>query len=376
MPRAKSGAMNPSNRTLIRQAALLTVGLWVATAGLFMLPALLSDFQVPISMTLGVVTTVLLGIPVSGFVLLSAMRFRDAPAWTRYGLTGATAMIVAAAITLIDAYKGAWLMRVFNPEMMPERVMFRAVVNFAGWAPLFALIAALYLILIHNAQMAAQAREMAETREAANRAALAAADAERMATSARLETLRYQLNPHFLFNTLNAISSAVVTGRADAAEAMLGKLCDFLRTTLTTPKSGMVAIEEELQTLSDYLAIEASRLGDRLRVEMHCPPDLREVPVPALLLQPLVENSIKHGVGSTSRTVVVTVDVAQIGEQIRICVSDDAGGGGLSLMPPGTGLGLANVRERLAAIYGDAASLDAAPTGNGFRACITFPAES
>jgi len=364
--------MDPAKRTLIRQAALLTVGLWVATAGLFMLPALLSDFHVPVSMTAGVVSTVLLGIPVSGIILWSAIRFRDAPAWKRYGVTGAIAMAVAASITLIDAYKGAWLMRVLDPGMMPERVMLRAVANFAGWAPLFALIAALYLILIHNAQMAAQAREMAETREAANRAALAAADAERMATAARLETLRYQLNPHFLFNTLNAISSAVVIGRAEAAEAMLGKLCDFLRTTLTTPKTGMVAIEDELQTLADYLAIEASRLGDRLQVEMHCPPELRDVPVPALLLQPLVENSIKHGVGSTSRPVVVTVDVARTDDRVRICVSDDAGGG-LPPVEPGTGLGLANVRERLAALYGDAASLDAARVEGGFRASVTFP---
>lgn len=366
--------MHPANRTLIRQAALLTVGLWIATAGLFMLPALLSDFPLSASMVAGVGTTVLIGIPISAIVLWSAMRFRDAPAWTRYGVTGAIAILVAAAITLIDAYKGAWLMRLLNPEMGPDRIMLHALANFAGWAPLFALIAAIYLILIHNAQMAAQARETAEAREAANRAALAAADAERMATSARLETLRYQLNPHFLFNTLNAISSAVVTGRADAAEAMLGKLCDFLRTTLTTPKSGMVAIEDELQTLSDYLAIEASRLGDRLRVEMHCPPDLREVPVPALLLQPLVENSIKHGVGSTSRPVAVMVDVARADERIRICVSDDAGGSGRASAAPGTGLGLANVRERLAATYGDRASLDAAPTDDGFRSCILLPA--
>jgi len=365
--------MRSNHRTLARQAALLTIGLWVATAGLFLLPPMLLGDPMPSSMLAGVGSTVALGIPISAIVFWGALKFRDAPPWRRYGMTGAIAMVVAGVVTMFDAYKGAWLMRLLDPGMAPERVMFRALANLAGWAPLFALIAAIYLILIHNEQLAAHAREVAAAREAANRAALAAAEAERAATSARLETLRYQLNPHFLFNTLNAISSSVVTGRSDAAEAMLGKLSDFLRTTLTAPASGMVAIESELQTLADYLAIESARLGDRLNVEMHCPPDLREVPVPALLLQPLVENAIKHGVGSTSRPVAVSVDVARVVDGVRICVTDDAGGAARAPAAAGTGLGLANVRERLSAIYGPVALLDAAPTDSGFRACLRFP---
>ncbi|MGB3845243.1 MAG: histidine kinase [Sphingopyxis sp.] len=365
--------MHGSHRTLSQQAAFLTIGLWIATAGLFLLPALLLDDPVSASMLAGVGSTVALGIPVSALIFWSALRFRDAAPWRRYGLTGLVAIAVAGVMTLVDAYKSAWLMRLLDPAMASERVMFRALANLAGWAPLFALIAAIYLILIHNEQLAVRAREVAEAREAASKAALATAEAERAATSARLETLRYQLNPHFLFNTLNAISSAVVTGRADAAEAMLGKLSDFLRTTLTAPATGMVAIDDELQTLADYLAIEGARLGDRLNVEMHCPPELRDIGVPALLLQPLVENAIKHGVGSTSRPVAVSIDVAQTGDTIRICVTDDAAGHGMAPDAPGTGLGLVNVRERLAAIYGAEASLDAAPTGDGFRACIRFP---
>lgn len=366
--------MPPTDRTLVRQAALLTLGLWLATGGLFMLPALLSDVRVYASMIAGIWSTILLGIPMSALILLIALKLRDAPGSARYGFTIAIALMMAVATTYLDAHKSAYLMQWLNPEMPAEPVAFRVMVGFVLWIPLFALIAALYLILIHNAQLAAQAREMIQAREEASRAALAAADAARMATAARLETLRYQLNPHFLFNTLNAISSAVVTGRADAAEAMLAKLCDFLRATLSAPKSGMVAIEDELQTLSDYLAIERSRLGERLRVEMLCPSDLRDVQVPALLLQPLVENAVKHGVGSTSRAVQVTVEVRREEALVHICVSDDAGGAGVAT--PGTGLGLANVRERLAAVYGTAASLDARRVAGGFRACIRFPAEA
>ncbi|MBY8825299.1 sensor histidine kinase [Sphingomonas colocasiae] len=365
--------MGTSRQILARQAALLTIGLWLATAALFLLPSMLLGVPMSASMLAGVGSTVALGIPVSALIYRVAMRFRDAaPSW-RYGVTGAVALAVAIGVTLIDAYKSAWLMHLLNPEMGPERVMFRALGSLAGWVPLFALIAALYLILIHNEQLAARAREVAAAREAASRAALAAAEAERATTAARLEMLRYQLNPHFLFNTLNAISSSVVTGRADAAESMLGKLSDFLRTTLTAPASGMVAIEDELQTLADYLAIEGARLGERLNVEMNCPPELRDVPIPALLLQPLVENAIKHGVGSTSRPVVLLVDVSRDAGHVRICVADDAGGNGRASGVPGTGLGHANVRERLAAIYGAAAALDAAPTEAGYRACVRWP---
>ncbi|RHW18851.1 hypothetical protein D1610_01505 [Sphingomonas gilva] len=368
--------MDGLDRTIRRQAITLTIGLWVANAGLFMLPALLSDFPMPAPMIVGIVTTVALGIPISAIVFRAAWRLRDAVPWRRYGATLLVAQAMAALIALIDAFKGAWLMHWFDPAFGVEDPGFRAIANFAGWAPLFALIAAMYLILIHNAQLSARARELADAREAASGAALAAAEAESAATAARLETLRYQLNPHFLFNTLNAISSAVVTGRADVAEAMLGKLSDFLRGTLTAPKNGMVTIEDELQTLSDYLEIEAARLGERLRVEMHCPPHLREVPLPGFLLQPLVENAIKHGVGATSRTVSVRIDVAEAEDAVRLCIADDAGAAPADADKAGTGVGLANVRARLAAIYGDAAQLDAGHRDGGFVACVTVPRET
>ncbi|PTQ12144.1 histidine kinase [Sphingomonas oleivorans] len=366
--------MDELDRTIRRQAIALTIGLWLATAGLFMLPALLSDYPFSASMVAGVGSTTVIGIFISAILFRVAWRLRETPLWRRYGATAMAAVGMAGLTTIMDAYKSQWLMRWLNPELGAENPVFRAIANFVGWVPLFALIAAIYLILIHNAQMAARARELADAREAANRAALAAAAAEGAATSARLEALRYQLNPHFLFNTLNAISSAVITGRADAAEAMLAKLCDFLRATLASAKTGLVAIEDELQTVSDYLEIEAARLGDRLKVEMQCPMALRETPVPAFLLQPLVENAIKHGVGATSRTVTLRIDVASIDAAVRICVRDDAGSacaGGAK----GTGLGLANVRARLDAVYGARARLDATPSDDGFAACITLPAK-
>jgi LytS/YehU family sensor histidine kinase len=198
-------------------------------------------------------------------------------------------------------------------------------------------------------------------------------EAQNMATAARLAALRYQLNPHFLFNTLNAVSSAVVNHRIEEAETMLSRLADFLRVTLAADPQAMIPLEDELETLQAYLAIEGERFRDRLGVRFVCPDRLLQALVPSFLLQPLVENSIKHGVSRTTRTVTLRVEAMQDGDDLVVIVEDDGGGRATERPAPGSGVGLENVRQRLEVLYGSRGALQATPRERGYLAMIRLP---
>jgi hypothetical protein len=357
---------------LDRQAWGISMIAWTVFGTLMLMPSVLLAQPYPPSVWINVATSIFTVVPLSILLFAIAQRALRWPALQRYLLFGVMLVALGGAASVIDAAKGRMLMDLLEPGSTDMPVLHRALRSAVGFITEFAIILSLHLVLLHVREGKARAIELAAAREEANRAALAAAAAESAAASARLEALRYQLNPHFLFNTLNAISSSVVTGRPEAAEATLARLCDFLRATLSTSKSGMVPVEDELQTIADYLAIEKARLGDRLRIEFDCPLSLREAAIPSFLLQPLVENAIKHGVGATSLPVSLRIEVSARDERLKICVQDDAASSHIAAIK-GTGLGLANVRARLAAVFGDSAFLDAAPTASGFRACITLP---
>lgn len=182
--------------------------------------------------------------------------------------------------------------------------------------------------------------------------------------------MRLQLNPHFLFNTLNAISSLIVTGRNRQGEAMLSKLCDFLRTALAADESGTTTLGEELDVIQTYLGIEAIRFGDRLTINFECPEELMEARVPNFILQPLVENAIKHAVAPTSKPVVIRVAARKEELHLILSVSDNGAGPGKT---QGTGVGLANTRRRLEVVYGGDARLETMVHDGGFIAIIRIP---
>jgi hypothetical protein len=197
--------------------------------------------------------------------------------------------------------------------------------------------------------------------------------AEELAREARLRALRFQLEPHFLFNTLNAASTLVVEGQNAAATRMLARLSDFLRLTLDAGETPEISVDEEFEFVRRYLDIERVRFGDRLDATIEASPAASRALVPVLLLQPLVENAVRHGVlqreggGSVSVTAVETDGV------LRISVVDD--GPGLRGDPGDRlGVGLANTAARLAELYGTQArlSLDPSPEG-GFVATVEMP---
>jgi two-component system, LytTR family, sensor kinase len=172
------------------------------------------------------------------------------------------------------------------------------------------------------------------------------------AHGAQLKMLRYQLNPHFLFNTLNSISTLVLVKDAVRANAMLERLSKFLRATLAEDPGQTVSIAQDMETLQLYLDIERMRFQDRLRVICEVDPGAASTRVPALLLQPLVENAIKYAVAPSEDGATITVRAERIGQRIRLTVADTGPGMPTSALMQ-RGVGIANTRERLTQLYGD-----------------------
>ena len=203
---------------------------------------------------------------------------------------------------------------------------------------------------------------------------------EHQASSAQLAMLRYQLNPHFLFNTLNSISTLVLLRQTERANAMLSRLSSFLRYTLVNEPSGMVTMAQEVETLKLYLEIEKMRFEDRLRPRFEIDPSVERARLPSLLLQPLVENAIKYAVTPQEEGAEIAVEGKRVIDRVLITVSDTGSGVDLGQFHANsTGVGLANIRDRLAQAYGDnhrfeTQSVAAGPdTPGGFRVLIEIP---
>jgi len=208
------------------------------------------------------------------------------------------------------------------------------------------------------------------------------AEAETSAHIAQVRALRYQVNPHFLFNTLNSLSALVMSGRADRAEEMLMALSRFFRTSLSLDPSADVTLAEEIGLQQLYLEIEKVRFPDRLRVVIDVPDDLGATHVPALILQPLVENAIKYGVSATRDPMLLTISARRLdGGRMQIDVTNQlaAAGATVPAVAPtheGIGLGLANVCQRLEAHYGDRADCRFGPIAGGYQVSLAIPIDS
>jgi len=177
---------------------------------------------------------------------------------------------------------------------------------------------------------------------------------EHQASSAQLAMLRYQLNPHFLFNTLNSISTLVLLKDTERANLMLSRLSSFLRYTLVNEPTGTVTFAQEVETLKLYLEIEKMRFEDRLQPRFEIDPQVEKARLPSLLLQPLVENAIKYAVTPQEEGADIAIEGRRVIDRLLITVSDS--GPGLEAKPnraTSTGVGLANIRDRLAQAYGD-----------------------
>jgi type II secretory pathway pseudopilin PulG len=341
-------------------AIVLTVALWLFTLLMF-LPVIVERHPgagfVSIALdssTIGV--SMLLAMPVF-------LVFRKTLDWP----SGARALILVAAVIftavfnrIFDILWTGWVTQNLEASWaaMPQTIE-RSYDATLKYILVFSVNLALFQLSFSRRRERRQERQLVDARSAAQQAQLAA--------------LRYQLNPHFLFNTLNSISALIVTKRNEDAEQMTDKLSSFLRNSLTTDPAELVPLEEELALIEEYLDIEGVRFGDRLNVVIACDPDAGEALVPGFLVQPLVENAIKHGVAPSREPVNISVSATVEEGDLCIRVENDSVPGGNQIQSARSGVGLVNVKRRLEAVYGKSASLTAERTERGYTATICIP---
>ena len=198
------------------------------------------------------------------------------------------------------------------------------------------------------------------------------------AARAQSAALRLQLNPHFLFNTMNSISSLIAVDRSAEAEEMIASLCDFLRGSLNSDPMEDVPLSQEIDAVDAYLSIEATRFGERLEIEIDVAPDMVGAAVPNFILQPFVENAIKHGVSLVKGPAHVEVTAAREDKELVLTVTNNAdpeAQKAADRLPPRnrTSIGISNTRERLRNRYGDRAKLVTGPVDGAYRAVIRLP---
>jgi two-component system, LytTR family, sensor kinase len=294
--------------------------------------------------------------------LLMASLFRRLiamkPIWTLI-LSLAVVILASGIFSIIETWSVSTFLK---PDLKPAGVAYLGaiLVDFAllaAWAALYYGIN--YFLLLED--------------EIKQRETL-----ESQASTAQLAMLRYQLNPHFLFNTLNSISTLVLLKQTERANAMLARLSSFLRYTLANEPTAKVTLAQEVETLKLYLEIEKMRFEDRLRPHFKVQPETIGARLPSLLLQPLIENAIKYAVTPSEDGADIWITATREGQAVRLEVADNGDGDGAALAAgPSTGVGLANIRDRLTQAYGAAHGFSTRQNEKGgFSVILEIPYET
>jgi sensor histidine kinase YesM len=308
------------------------------------------------------VHTLLLTATGYSLTLLMASLFRRlirmSPVWTLV-FSFAAVVLASGAFSVIETWSVATFLK---PQFRPAGVEYLGalLLDFsllAAWTALYYGIN--YFLLLEN--------------EIRQREKL-----EGQASTAQLAMLRYQLNPHFLFNTLNSISTLVLLKQTERANAMLARLSSFLRYTLANEPTAKVTLAQEVETLKLYLEIEKMRFEDRLRPHFRIESETIGARLPSLLLQPLIENAIKYAVTPAENGADIWITATREGQAVRIEVADNGSGEGTDIAAsPSTGVGLANIRDRLSQAYGGAHRFETRKNERGgFSVILEIPYET
>lgn len=268
----------------------------------------------------------------------------------------------AAIMSVGWAYLGTGLARLVESQSpaaaLPDQYQAHVPGVMAGGALLYLLAVSLHYTLLAV--------------DATRRAEQHSIELAMLAREAELKALKAQVHPHFLFNSLNSISALVVADPPRAREMCI-LLSEFFRSSLALGESTSVSLDEELAVARTYLAIERLRLGARLCVEEAVEEATKACRLPPLLLQPLVENAVRHGIATRAEGGVLRIEARLAGERLWLSVENPFDPD--SPARPGVGLGLSNVRRRLQSCYGDEARLDAERSEQRFRVALSIPAE-
>jgi hypothetical protein len=292
-------------------------------------------------------------ITMSWIIIRLVSHYRDTSFATRCILVCAIAPVVATLHDFTSYF--AFQVGMDKPSPMELGQTLRLILN---WTGLYLGWSALFLAMQYSAEVIDRERQLSELRE--------------QAYGAQMRALRYQINPHFLFNTLNALATLIEEREVGPAERMVLSLSAFLRSTLALDPMQDITLGEELDIQARYLDIERERFSDRLTVELDVPEELLRAKVPSLILQPLIENAVRHGVGAIDGKVRIRIAADVDRNILSIHVENDA-----PEQPrpsSGTGLGLKNVSGRLANRFGEAGELSSSRLPDGrFRATISMP---
>ena len=344
-----------------REAWQLSAALWVGAALFISVGSIFAghirSFGEYLSILTGLASAVTIAYGLYGIFKLVAGR----PRWIAY-LAISVSIPIASLLQLAIEY-GLYfaLASVFESVVVPDHDLNSLLVLGVVYFCLYC--SNVMLLWVTSASRAAQAH--------AERLAQTRADL----LQAELDALRLKLNPHFMFNALSSAIALIQADKAQDSARMLYRLSDLLQTSFDIG-GGDISLDEELAIVADYVAVEQVRFPDRLRFETRADPHLGAVPVPSFLLQPLVENAVKHAVASSLSAVLVRVEVNRGTDALIIVVENEGADGAGSPIDGGSGVGHRATRQRLALRYGPRATFKAFATANGYKVELSVPFEA
>jgi two-component system LytT family sensor kinase len=344
-------------RARTRAALWLTLVFWGATYLLSALAIYLSGNPQWSAIVATRIATTLLGL---GFCYLIHLLLKNRRLTTTKARMIALALVVPV-LAEIFAWANFFAQQAVDPSQNLQNFNWSdAIRTILFWTWCFLAWAGLYLALMYGFDVNEEQRRSAELRERAH--------------IAQLRALHSQINPHFLFNSLNSVSALILDKDTEKAEEMVVKLARFLRLGLAADPTQKIPLDLEIELQRSYLEIEQARYPD-LSVHVSMPEPLKGALVPSLILQPIVENAIKYGVAAAPPNAVISIEARAEGGALLLEVTDS--GKGSSPQSGGSGIGLANVRQRIALIYGESLSgLSAGHDSEGrFRVEVALPLE-
>ena len=354
----------PSLRSHARwgEALRSTVALWLFVLFIF-LPVIIRRHEgEPWTGVAIDCSTIIASMSLAMIMFLASRATIDWPAYVRLPLRALAVLTAAGINTAIDLMFQGWIAdHIVEAWRSLPSDFTRAYSSMLNYTLVFGVNMILFHVNYARRAAIQQERQLAEANVAAQQAQLAA--------------LRYQLNPHFLFNSLNSISALIVTGRNKDAESMTNRLSAFLRSSLNADPTELIPLDEELALTEEYLDIESVRFGDRLSIHVDCADEACDALVPSFLVQPLVENAVKHAVARSRAPVEIRIHAVMESGTLRIEVANGLvpGDGDEAAAGARPGVGIANVRRRLEAVFGKRASLNAGEAGGRFVATIRIP---